>query len=191
MCAAYASSADAQGVCTILKVEFVGWSKAAVRGVIGESGTGWCVLEERRTDDEFDADEDALSETSSILSGIMDEEQHLPSPPSVHIDPAQSFVLPTLDFSSTFLASAQVSPAASERFSSPAPSEHFSHYGRDLFSHSNSSGSDVGSWDDDSFSSASSVAFVDPPSENGYFGFSSDFARRANLAPEPRESLFA
>ncbi|KAJ6593159.1 hypothetical protein B0H19DRAFT_1204918 [Mycena capillaripes] len=193
VCSAYASSADARGVCTILKVEFVGWSKAAVRGVIGESGTGWCVLEETHGDAaEHESDEDAFSDTSSILSGMDDLED--PHPQAIAMDPAQSFVLPTLDFSSSFLASAS---AAANPALSTADHPVF-------FTHSNSSSE---SWSD----GASSIAFVDPPSENGWLethaenpwldtpsdggwlGFSSDFARRQAEAatPEPFESVFA
>ncbi|KAJ7750140.1 hypothetical protein DFH07DRAFT_828311 [Mycena maculata] len=178
-CSAYSSSAAPRGVCTVLKVEFRGWSKAAVRGVIGESGTGWCVLEEAAPDSRED-DEDAFSDTSSVLSGMEDA-----------IDPAQSFVLPTLDFSSAFRA-ASASP----------------HHSPALFAHPNSSGSDLGAWSD-AFSD--DVAFVDPPSENGWFerslsaseenpwletqsgwglGFSSAFAQRQARA-EPLESAFA
>ncbi|KAJ6488226.1 hypothetical protein C8R47DRAFT_1127043 [Mycena vitilis] len=194
VCSAYASSADARGVCTVLKVEFQGWSKAEVRGVIGESGTGWCVLEETR-DDLDDEDEGAFSDTSSILSG-MDGGQENVQP--VAMDPAQSFVLPTLDFSSSFLASAST-------WASPSPSPPLN------FDAHSSSGSESG-WDSDS------IAFVDPPSENGWFetrsngenpwlsdggslsdggwlGFSSDFVRRQTEAgagtPEPLESAFA
>jgi hypothetical protein len=202
VCSAYASSADARGVCTILKVEFRGWSKAAVRGVLGESGTGWCVLEETHLN-EYDADEDAFSETSSILSGIglEPEDPHVPRPQAQAMDPAQSFVLPTLDFSSSFLTR------------SPSPSRTAS----DFFVHSNtSSDSDLGAWSDD----ASSIAFIDPPSENGWFearvggenpwletdaasdngagwlSFSSDVTQRwaqtqAEATPEPGESAFA
>ncbi|KAJ6631335.1 hypothetical protein B0H10DRAFT_1938237 [Mycena sp. CBHHK59/15] len=185
VCSAYSTGAGA-GVCTVLRVEFAGWTQAEVRGVIGESGTGWCVLEETRgvrgTEQSHDAyaydeDDDASSETSSVLSGLGFEDPH-PMPPRVDIDPAQSFVLPTLDFSSSFLAS---STAASSTAS-------------DFFAHSNSSGSDLGSdsWSDD----ASSITFVDPPSENGWFGFSSDFVQlqaqaRMGMTPEPRESAFA
>ncbi|KAJ7085859.1 hypothetical protein C8R43DRAFT_1051477 [Mycena crocata] len=211
-CAAYASSAGPDGVCTVLRVAFSGWSKAAVRGIIGESGTGWCVLEE--THDAMDAYEteadDAFSETSSILSGLGRED----TDPVAHhaaIDPAQSFVLPTLDFSSSFLASAAASGARS-----PA--------------------SDMGAWSDSD--AGSELLIVEPPSENGWFesqthrgnpwvnsdsdlesrlsspwldsgsengwldapapserswlGFSSDFGHRQRLAtPEPLESAFA
>lgn len=51
--------------CTILRVTFAGWTAAQVRGVIGESGQGWCALEEVCSD--------AMS-TSSHMSAIDDEE---------------------------------------------------------------------------------------------------------------------
>ncbi|KAF9068343.1 hypothetical protein BDP27DRAFT_1364226 [Rhodocollybia butyracea] len=109
-CSAYAERPDSQGVCTILKVEFAGWTKAEVRSVIGESGTGWCALEEitNRQED----DEDAFSDTSSLLSGLSGEDV-MGSPFAV--EPAQSLVLPTLDFSSSFVAT---SPQALSRTSS-------------------------------------------------------------------------
>ncbi|KAJ7650938.1 hypothetical protein FB45DRAFT_732083 [Roridomyces roridus] len=176
LCSAYSSTAGPEGVCTVLKVEFVGWSKAAVRGVIGESGTGWCVLEEtsRRRGYEMEDDDDdgAFSDTSSILSE-MDS-----SPPSeaaaFGMDPSQWFVLPTLDFSSSFFSAAtHVDPFRP--------------------------GSDIdsgGRWDSESDSDVSSPVFVDPPSENGWYddesvdpwadtpglGFSADFARRQAFA---------
>ncbi|KAH8824701.1 hypothetical protein DL96DRAFT_1614775 [Flagelloscypha sp. PMI_526] len=122
-CSAYSHLARGQGVATILKVEFVGWSKAEVRAVIGESGTGWCALEEHRSTESRDSviidgpgsgyDSDA-SDTSSMLSGIMGDEscfsevESVPSTPP--IDPSGSFVLPTLDFSSSFIESIQSTP---------------------------------------------------------------------------------
>lgn len=72
-----------EGSCTILKLEFIGWSKAEVKGVIGECGTGWCILYEEHDE-------------------LMDMESDLPSEPDEKdnsIDPAQSLVLPTLDLS--------------------------------------------------------------------------------------------
>ncbi|KAF9265851.1 hypothetical protein L218DRAFT_956820 [Marasmius fiardii PR-910] len=101
VCSSYASHADKDGVCTILKIEFTGWTVAEVRGVIGEAGTGWCVLEEEHTQRVVEDDDD-LSDASSILSGIsgplsVPEGSPL-SPESV----SDSFVLPTLDFSSSF-----------------------------------------------------------------------------------------
>ncbi|KAF8171548.1 hypothetical protein K438DRAFT_1852443 [Mycena galopus ATCC 62051] len=195
VCSAYASSANAEGVCTVLKVEFRGWSKAAVRGVIGESGTGWCVLEETRSllDSLHEEDEDALSDASSLLSG-----RASPMAQVAEMDPAQSFILPTLDFSSDFLAR-----------SSPSHSSH----GDSFFTHPNNSAeSDLslssGGWSDHTHD----FLTVDPPSENGWFeaqlgadpwldverdntggwqmGFSSQFSSRLT-SPEPMESVFA
>jgi len=72
-----------EGSCTILKLEFIGWSKAEVKSVIGECGTGWCILYEEHEE-------------------LMDTESDLPSEPDEKdgsVDPAQSLVLPTLDLS--------------------------------------------------------------------------------------------
>ena len=72
-----------EGSCTILKLEFIGWSKAEVKSVIGECGTGWCILYEEHEE-------------------LMDSESDLPSEPDEKdssVDPAQSLVLPTLDLS--------------------------------------------------------------------------------------------
>ncbi|KAH9051489.1 hypothetical protein EDB87DRAFT_1664661 [Lactarius vividus] len=70
----------------VLRVHFSGWSAHAVRGILGEAATGWCILEEERADEIGDEELDAAM--SDLNSG---------SP----IDPAYSFVLPTLDFSAS------------------------------------------------------------------------------------------
>lgn len=181
LCSAYAHRADAQGVCTILKVEFVGWTKAEVRSVIGEAGSGWCVLEEVN---HFEDDEDNLSDTSSVLSEISGEESapltRTHSGTAVGMmDPGQSFVLPTLDFSSSFIASSPLSRASSSEFSNLDFEE-----------------SDFDAYSDSELSLSRTGSFVEPPSTNGWFGFSSDFARRAEsvdsdyASSEPRESVF-
>lgn len=87
------------GLCTILEVKFVGWTEARVRGILGEAGTGWCVLEEVR-EDEHDSMEDALSEMS--FNTGPNTGRHTPAREESAIDPAASFVLPTLDFSASF-----------------------------------------------------------------------------------------
>lgn len=126
---AYSHLSRGEGVCTILKVEFVGWTKDQVRAVIGESGTGWCALEEvRREPESFlpihdgDCDSDC-SETSSVLSGLTSEcDSRLSSgqiSPAV-IDPSASFVLPTLDFSSSFMDIVAHTPSSLSRSSSDA-----------------------------------------------------------------------
>ncbi|KAG1729810.1 hypothetical protein EDB19DRAFT_1742506 [Suillus lakei] len=119
--------------CTILRVTFAGWTAAQVRSTIGESGQGWCALEEIYPD---------TMSASSQMSAI-DDEEDFSSPQSVassvELDSASSteldfdkdadfgsdielesddwdfglglspspdvqdnFVLPTLDFSSSF-----------------------------------------------------------------------------------------
>ena len=41
-----AAHGDPSGLCTVLEVRFEGWTVNKVRGVLGEAGSGWCVLEE-------------------------------------------------------------------------------------------------------------------------------------------------
>ncbi|EKM56021.1 uncharacterized protein PHACADRAFT_257040 [Phanerochaete carnosa HHB-10118-sp] len=91
---------DRSGLCTVLEVRFAGWTQARVRGVLGEAGTGWCVLEEVREHDPGDVAteagvDDALSSETSGFD--------VDSPLEAAIDPAASFVLPTLDFSASFV----------------------------------------------------------------------------------------
>ncbi|KAJ7686071.1 hypothetical protein B0H17DRAFT_1204459 [Mycena rosella] len=81
----------------------------AVRGVIGESGTGWCILKEVAAaadpNDGYEDVGDVFSKTSAILSGL-DDAGHFGLEALAHaVDPMHSLVLPTLDFSLTFRAS--------------------------------------------------------------------------------------
>ena len=92
----------------VLRVRFSGWSAHAVRGILGEAATGWCVLEEERADEIGEEELDAMmSEVGSAPDCPGIAELNLSSP----IDPAYSFVLPTLDFS----ASSGVTPAGPTR----------------------------------------------------------------------------
>ncbi|KAG2138961.1 hypothetical protein DEU56DRAFT_801098 [Suillus clintonianus] len=119
--------------CTILRVTLAGWTAAQVRGVIGESGQGWCTPEEVYLDtmsassqmsaiddehvssspqsvastleldsaslSELDFDKDADVEVfSDIESDDWDYGIGLTTSPGVQ----DNFVLPTLDFSSSF-----------------------------------------------------------------------------------------
>ncbi|KAG1748906.1 uncharacterized protein EDB91DRAFT_1079035 [Suillus paluster] len=121
--------------CTVLRVTFAGWTDVQVRGVIGESGQGWCEPEEVYPDtlshssqmsavddakvlsspqsvassleldsacvSELDFDKDAAVEVGSDFELESDEWDFgpglAPSPESQH-----NFILPTLDFSSSF-----------------------------------------------------------------------------------------
>ncbi|GBE82768.1 hypothetical protein SCP_0411530 [Sparassis crispa] len=116
---------DPRGLCTLLEVRFVGWDAARVRGVLGEAGSGWCVLEEVRSGEEHaeSASMDAILEEMSVGSesdaGAEAEVENSAQPEVWHqsvggIDPAHSFVLPTLDFSASF-------PVASDTWSASPP----------------------------------------------------------------------
>lgn len=200
-CSAYG---HASGLCTVLEVKFVGWAEAQVRGVLGEAGTGWCVLEEVH-ENEAAAMDDALSEMSFDTS----------TPPRMghaDIDPSASFVLPTLDFSASFVAERESWARPSSPSRAPSP---LSASTSDLEFHnawlSANGGSDEGS-DMDAFSDISespSLGSVSgwgsspspfpsrPPSADGWtpLGFSSTFANSmsrsdVDVHEGPREAMF-
>ncbi|KAF4614479.1 hypothetical protein D9613_003109 [Agrocybe pediades] len=170
------SLVDDEGVCTILKIEFEGWTKAEVRGVIGESGSGWCVLEEVYHQQEFPEifdTPDAVSPTSSTLSSPRAWNDTLSATNAnddALVDPASSLILPTLDLSTLGDASASI----------PAEME-------------------MDPWNDafSDLSSSSSYLFdlvVDPPSINGWFQVgrrSSSLGRGVDDEVQlPREDFF-
>ncbi|TFK34846.1 hypothetical protein BDQ12DRAFT_688942 [Crucibulum laeve] len=193
-CSAYGQGqgkSDDSAVCTVLKVTFEGWTKAEVRSVIGESGTGWCVLEEEYQDEQLEEseDEDGLSDASSIFSNPFEdynpEAEHQMNFGMPAIDPSQSFVLPTLDFSSSFISSTASPPTTSVH----AEGEFDDPWADDFYPSSPSLSSVSSS------ASLSSGSWVEPPSTNGWFvqglGFSSQFAGRGGFEDgEPREQMF-
>ena len=196
-----ADAEQEEGVCTVLKVTFEGWSKAEVRSVIGESGTGWCVLEEVRHDDSDDegmADSvlDSISEGEELTHSVWSSPS---SPTPFDMGPreseTQSFIFPTLDFSSSFLKHNIVSP--SRNVSSESVFSDFEMGDDPWMDCASSASSDSLRSASEPSSTPESLGFiVDPPSENGWFGvgasasfgFSSQFnnARDSEL----RESLF-
>jgi len=107
---------DRTGLCTVLRVKFSGWTKSMVRTVIGDGGKGWCVLMEVHSNPE----ENALY-TSDLRSGAKITPNPVIHPPGDEarlretqlIPDAHSltFVMPSLDFSSSLL-SAQVTATA-------------------------------------------------------------------------------
>ena len=91
---------------SVLRVRFAGRSAHAVRGILGEAATGWCVLEEERVDDEecgdSEPEEAALSMSMSDVGSPVGADLGLAELNlNSAIDPAYSFVLPTLDFSAS------------------------------------------------------------------------------------------
>jgi hypothetical protein len=211
-------------VCTVLRVSFGGWSEGRVRSVIGESWVGWCELLEVGEGDATTTSSSATTSLSSSVSGSVSEddesefgsEVEVGMGTSMEIDPASSFVLPTLDFSSSFLASPPAHmPILSPRrthsdtgtvdlstsgwgypsLSSSSASESDS----DTDAFSDTSLSDFGSYSDSYSDLHSSWAHIQPqPSSSGGFGFgfSSAFVGRLNSAAasaggeEPRVDMF-
>lgn len=176
-----------EGVCTMLKVEFVGWTTAEVRSVLGESGTGWCALEEVSTSDahtrseafdDSDISADDLSDASSLTSGMFEDSANSSyvdltrTVPAV--DPAQSLVLPTIDFSSSFMEAAASRAPRSEE-SSPSFAAAFDN--RD---------SNFDPWSDfdaseEDYGLSRTSSWVGPRT-SGWNGFSSQFLARVNDA---------
>lgn len=90
------------GVCTTVKITFVGWPEWAVRDVLGDSGRGWCQLKEVRPADGHEGS-DFGSECS--LSTISSPPSTPTSSSRMNVDPSSSLILPRLDFSSDFVRS--------------------------------------------------------------------------------------
>ncbi|PPQ73023.1 hypothetical protein CVT26_014671 [Gymnopilus dilepis] len=157
-----ARSGTEEGVCTILKIEFIGWTKAEVRSVIGESGSGWCVLEEV-VQDESIVEEDELSDLDSgslsARPSFASSPEHGPILADEQLfDPSDSLVLPSLDISNS-------SPERSIGTSVPSELELDDPWADD-YQYSSSGSS--------SYSDLSDL-IIDPPSSNGWFGFGHGF----------------
>ena len=162
-----------EGVCTILKIKFSGWTKAQVRGVIGESGSGWCVLEEVYHEENASESDGTLETCSSISSALAsprmsgmplstENENH-----DFSIDPSESLILPTLD---VLIGLPPASPTSVGAGPEPIPE-----------------GMEVDPWNDASYpysplSSFSELSdfIVDPPSLNGWFETEMQFSYRAS-----------
>jgi hypothetical protein len=183
---------DGEGICTFLMLEFKGWTKAEVRGVIGESGTGWCAMEERRGDKES-TDDELLSNYSEMLSEPESVPIRIDDPVDEGMDPAQSFVLPTLDFSSSFVAA-----SSPPRYTPPSVTNPLSpDQGNAVLDSVSDTDTDLGSDLGSDFSSASALSesLIAAPSvsseASSWIGFSADFASRAvSVEHEPRENPF-
>ncbi|KZV70759.1 hypothetical protein PENSPDRAFT_752284 [Peniophora sp. CONT] len=160
---------DVSGEANVLRVAFDGWDAMRVRSVIGETASGWCVLEEDRPIEEADMEDmDALTPYEGLSPPLSPRMEATPtfSDFGVDIDPAQSFVLPTLDFSSSFGASTL----------SSLSDDGMSEVDYDYFSDSGSVGS-AASW----------VGLESPARPL----FSSSFGSRTRMEDEgPMESMF-
>ena len=175
----------------VLRVRFAGWSVHAVRGILGEAATGWCVLEEEpraeEEEEERSREEEMMSDVGNSSAVAPDglAELNLNSP----VDPAYSFVLPTLDFSSASPAA----PTPIELPSGVASSSSVSQSDLDVFS-------DLGYGSDGESSGGGPGpdfhAWIEPPSDAlrsrtpswAGLSFSSAFSQR--LEEGPREEMF-
>ncbi|KAI0293409.1 hypothetical protein BC826DRAFT_1015357 [Russula brevipes] len=173
---------------SVLRIRFAGWSAYAVRGILGEAATGWCVLEEERAEEDGEQQDEAAMSMSDVGSQVAPNDEglaelNLRSP----IDPAYSFVLPTLDFSASSPIGHATTPAAddtplsaSDLASNGAPSDFF-----DTFSDPGyvSDGSSSGGW----VEPPDALYASRTPSWAG-LSFSSAFSQR--LEEGPQEEMF-
>ncbi|KAI0781414.1 hypothetical protein BD413DRAFT_608562 [Trametes elegans] len=202
---------DPSGLCTVLEVRFDGWTANRVRGILGEAGTGWCAIEEVWNDkDATDAEEmDAALDTLSVAESEggchietaafadMHDVNGSWGASSAGIDPAHSFVLPTLDFSASFAAPAWSPPTSVHRSdrSSPLSDVQLHNEWSEIEDGLSSPGSvdlddfgsDVGSVSSEGWHESSTTA---PRSDSTWFAFSSRFSERLGSADEPRENMF-
>ncbi|OBZ75584.1 hypothetical protein A0H81_04849 [Grifola frondosa] len=198
---------DPSGLCTLLEVRFEGWTASKVRGILGEAGSGWCVLEEEWSDKEqlereemeavlenMSVDESASECGSacapSISSSAVWSLDDVPTQAS--IDPAHSFVLPTIDFSASFPAtsawsSASPSMSLTSGMSTPLSDLDFHNAWSSFEERSDSFDAQSGiSIDIDSTSWDSSVGAHPRSDSESWFGF----AFSSQHTEAPREQLF-
>ncbi|KAG6334794.1 hypothetical protein ID866_4293 [Astraeus odoratus] len=118
--------------CTVLRVSFAGWTADRVRAIVGDTVEGWCTLEETTTNTSQPSVE--MQDTpTSILSPLsvpldsesvseleLDDTEEAEAPdyglgfslPTTAIASAQhEFIIPTLDFSSSFSQAAHAATA--------------------------------------------------------------------------------
>ncbi|KAI0082868.1 hypothetical protein K474DRAFT_39300 [Panus rudis PR-1116 ss-1] len=189
---------DPSGLATVLEVKFEGWTKDKVRGVLGESGTGWCVLEEVWKEEEA-TDQQVMDEALSEMSLEDAISFSAPSRMSVDIDPSSSFVLPTLDFSASFPppASSGWSTPSSVGTATPISDIEYQYDWASRPSSIEDTLSDIdgasSAWEDSLPTPLSRTSSLGSDGWIG-LGFSSQFAGRAVPAPddwdEPRDSMF-
>jgi len=195
---------DSGGVCAALEVRFDGWTEDQVRSVLGEAGSGWCVLEEVWKGQEF-AEEAVLDDVLSDLSlddhGATRCTSPSPpmSPPREEIDPSTSFVLPTLDFSASFPGTQTPSWVASMSGTSTPLSDLEFHNAwtssiRERPPERLGDLEDANVWSDSDSISSPPVSRRSSLGSDSWMsvGFSSEFSGRMHEqeVPEPKENVF-
>ena len=197
--ATFSAHGDTNGLCTLLRVEFKGWNEAMVWDILGDAGKGWCkVIETNNIPDESEGISDVESGMSSMLSSRASPVPSRGRSPGPAFDPASSFVLPTLDFSSSFAASRDNAGSFL-----PSPPLHATELS---FSDVSPPCSEYDVSDEDRFSDGSSESWesemsVDSSGSGSLMAFSSAFLARAEAvelveisssppSPGPREEMF-
>jgi len=171
-------------LCTRLKIVFDGWTAEMVKDVIGETGEGWCTLQETRI---------PVPEVRPGPYSVESSRAGTPPPPEMASssinawDEHTEFIMPTMDFSSSFLDHTAVPPLPE----SPPPffedtilsgSGASTPWMSDLSLPSTRAGSVFGDVEmDDEWLSASGSRGSSRPSERneGNIAFSADFMRRS------------
>ena len=93
---------DPSGLCTILRVKFAGWSEEMVKDVLGDAGKDWCTIQELHTNHEV-----RFEPQDSLMSPLA-------QPASSNTINEMAYVMPILDFSSSFLATDSLPPSFSD-----------------------------------------------------------------------------
>lgn len=101
------------GLCTTIRIVFSGWSIEDVKTVIGEAGRDWCTFHERRV---------AKGAPESVGS-TRPQSPALPRDPQPPIGMHHAFIMPTLDFSSTFADTIVQAEVATPEFGDGIPSD--------------------------------------------------------------------
>ncbi|KAF8590500.1 hypothetical protein K439DRAFT_1403596 [Ramaria rubella] len=177
---------DRSGLCTILRIKFDGWSEDMVRNVLGHAGKGWCTIQEFRIPDPNA--QAGVQYASSMLATATQVSSPEPMSCGNNSSSGISFVMPTLDFSSSF-ASTCHSPSTWSTIKSDSSQMPDSDVESDYSfpSAPESTWSDEASMIDSSAGNSlsssrewsSSVPTSDTSSPN-WLSFSSDFASKAS-----------
>ncbi|KAL5528926.1 hypothetical protein ACEPAG_4900 [Sanghuangporus baumii] len=167
--AKFTALGDANGLCTVLRIEFNGWTESMVKNVLGDAGRGWCRMIEIKHDEGKN-----LSEGERTSTPISTVDEH---------DPATSVILPTLDFSASFHATCE----SLASHSSPPPSPPLSGASSPMPSVSELSFSPSSDFEMDIHSDAEFDANFDMHSDfssgsGSIISFSSDFLQRSAIA---------
>ena len=167
---------DPSGLCTILRIKFDGWTKSMVKDVLGDAGKDWCTVQEFQH-----ALEDCCTLEDSLTSTFP---RALSPEPIASMATDVSFVMPTLDFSSSFVS---VHSASTSWPGTPASPMSLSDVESDYSFPSTPQSAPDGESESEVSTVDSSVSSSSVPktssssaSSSAWLSFSADFATRAS-----------